>query len=185
MTQRDFFLRVLKTLETLDIPYMITGSVGAMLFSEPRLTNDMDVVVELLAGHVGAIEAAFMPPEYYAPPQDVVRGEIAACRQFNIIHVASGSKVDLILRKNRPYDRQAFLRRQKVPFTEAYDAFSASAEDIILSKLRSYREGESQKHLADIRSLLRVSGETIDRDYLEHWAAEIEVLNLWCGLAGR
>jgi len=185
VTQRDFFLKVLRTLETLDVPHMITGSVGAMLFGEPRLINSMDVVVELSPDHVRAIESTFAPPEYYTPPPEVVRGEIAACRQFNIIHVASGSKADLILRKNKPYDRHAFLRRQKVPFTDVYDAFSSSAEDIVLSKLRAYREGESQKHLTDVRSMLAVSGETIDRGYIEQWATEIGVLDLWRGLVER
>jgi hypothetical protein len=47
VNQEAFFGMVLHALERCGIPYMVAGSVAAMLYGEPRLTNDMDVVVEM------------------------------------------------------------------------------------------------------------------------------------------
>ena len=47
MEQSDLLRYVVDTLETLGIRYFITGSHAAMQYGEPRLTNDIDVVVEL------------------------------------------------------------------------------------------------------------------------------------------
>ena len=47
MNQGEFFSFVIDVLEELDIPYMITGSVASMAYGEPRLTLDMDIVIDL------------------------------------------------------------------------------------------------------------------------------------------
>ena len=47
MELHDLLERLVAVLERLKIPYLITGSVAAMAYGEPRLTNDIDVVVDL------------------------------------------------------------------------------------------------------------------------------------------
>jgi hypothetical protein len=184
MNQKEFFERVLRALERLEIPYMVTGSVGAILFGEPRLTNDMDVVVELPVDAVEPLASAFPPSEFYLPPREAMLSEIEARAQFNLIHVGSGSKVDLILRKDRTFSRTEFARRIRVPFSDGFDATSATPEDIILSKLEYYRMGESQKHLEDVRGMLRVSGRHLDMRYTREWAGKLGLLDILDELQG-
>lgn len=119
MNQKEFFEKVLRALEELKIPYMITGSVGAILFGGPRLTNDMDVVVELPIGAMERLCGEFPPEDFYLPPREVIRSEIDARTQFNLIHVGSGSKVDFIIRKENDFARAEFARRIRVPFLRA------------------------------------------------------------------
>jgi hypothetical protein len=179
VTQREFFEKLLQALDANDIPYMVTGSVGAMIFGRPRLTNDLDVVVELDPKQVDTLARQFDSEDFYFPPREAVREDIARRGQFNILHIRSGSKIDIILRKETAYAREAFARRTRVPFTAHLDAASATPEDIILSKLLFYREGGSEKHLADIQGILVVSGQVLDRAYLARWVDQLGLAAEW------
>ena len=45
----DLFLLYAKRFEALGLQYMVTGSVAGMLYGEPRLTHDVDIVVAATA----------------------------------------------------------------------------------------------------------------------------------------
>jgi hypothetical protein len=177
--QQEFFEHVIRSLEKIGIPYMVTGSVGAMLYGEPRLTNDMDLVVRLTVESVAPLLAFFPSPDFYAPPPEIVRDEIRRQGQFNLIHVGSGSKVDLIIRKSTAFAREEFSRRRVSPFSESLDCQTAAPEDIVLSKLMSFREGGSEKHLRDIRGMLKVSGDEIDLTYVASWVDQLGLTSEW------
>lgn len=53
----DDYLRVLllvgKRLEEAGIPYMLSGSTAMNFYARPRMTRDLDIVVELKATDVG------------------------------------------------------------------------------------------------------------------------------------
>jgi len=55
----------------------------------------------------------------------------------------------------------------------------APIEAVILSKLRYYQMGKSDRHLRDIHQVLRISGDLVDRGVLEQWAARLGVLTEW------
>ncbi len=179
MTQQQFFERVVAALESLEIPYMITGSVGAMLYGEPRLTNDMDVVVMMAPHHIQPLTNAFNEPAFYVPPPETILDAIRQRGQFNLIHVDSGSKVDLILRKQTDFALAEFERRRPVVFTEHIESQSATAEDIIVAKLMYFREGRSQKHLDDIAGMLRTMGDQLDHGYVDSWVARLDLAHEW------
>ncbi|MBI4606075.1 MAG: hypothetical protein HY721_29260 [Planctomycetes bacterium] len=185
MNQQEFFERLLQALARLEIPYMITGSVGAFAYGEPRMTNDMDVVVELPAQKVDALAQEFPPGAFYFPPRDSILAEIRTRGQFNVIHVESGSKVDVILRKDTVFARIEFGRKRSLPFSRGFAADTASAEDIILSKLDFYRKGGSEKHMTDILGMLRVSGATLDLEYLREWSQALGLEDLWRSVQAR
>ncbi|OGV74354.1 MAG: hypothetical protein A3K19_27355 [Lentisphaerae bacterium RIFOXYB12_FULL_65_16] len=179
MTQQEFFEQVLLALDRAGVPYMVTGSVGAMLYGEPRMTNDMDVVIDPDPRQVSVLARAFEGDDFYFPPLDTVFEEIRCRGQFNILHVGSGSKVDLIVRKDTEFARTEFGRRQVVPFSARVDSSSATPEDIILAKLIYYRMGSSQKHIDDIRGILAVSAEVLDLAYLNAWVDRLDLRQVW------
>ena len=43
----ELLQRVVEVLEHLQIPYLVTGVIASIAYGEPRLTNDIDVVVAL------------------------------------------------------------------------------------------------------------------------------------------
>jgi hypothetical protein len=179
VNQESFFEFVLRALERIGVPYMIAGSVAAMLYGEPRLTNDMDVVAELAPDHIEPLLAQFQTDEYYVPSPAFVRSIVANGGAFNVIHVPSASKVDLIIRRRNDFATVEFSRRRSLPFTDGFDAFVATPEDVILSKLLFYREGRSEKHLTDIAGVLRVSAGQIDESYIESWVQRLGLVDGW------
>jgi hypothetical protein len=185
VTQQEFFEVVLATLERLRIPYMMTGSVAAMVHGVPRMTNDLDVIVALLPSHRDAFLSALDSEDFYVPPRESILDEMGYRGQFNIIHIESGSKVDFIFRKNTEFAKEEFGRRRRVQFTQELETVSASPEDVILSKLDFYRMGGSQKHLDDIAGMLQVSGDEIDLDYIDRWAERLDLTIRWAEAKSR
>ena len=87
----ELLQKMVEVLNRLDIPYLVTGSVAAMAYGEPRLTNDIDIVVAIEERHVGGLVAAFPATEFYIS-EEMIREAIQHRRQFNMIHPASGLK---------------------------------------------------------------------------------------------
>ena len=179
MNQQQFFTKVLKTLDKLHIPYMISGSVGAMLYGEPRMTNDIDIIVEMEIKKVQDFLSYFREDKYYHPSLEFIEDAIIRKSQFNIIHLESGSKVDMIIRKETAFARLEFSRKKAIAFTEKFKAFTASPEDIILSKMEYYNLSKSERHITDIVSILIISGNEIDNNYLQDWIEKLNYQDIW------
>ena len=174
----ELLAKVVEAFERLHIPYLVTGSVASMAYGEPRLTNDIDVVAGIRAEHVAGLLAAFPAEEFYLD-DEAVHGAIDHETQFNIIHPASGLKVDVIVRKDTPFDSSRFARARSLRPSESYTAAFASAEDVIIKKMEYYREGGSEKHLRDITGMLRISAAEIDESYIAEWADRLGLRPIW------
>jgi hypothetical protein len=151
------------TLDRLEIPYLVTGSIASTTYGEPRFTNDIDVVVALKGSQEANLCAAFPSPDFYCSPEAVAQA-VRDRFQFNIRHPASGLKVDVIVAGDSDFDRSRLSRGRRLPAGNDFETTFAAPEDVILKKLEYYREGGSEKHLRDIVGILKVQGERIDRD---------------------
>ncbi len=174
----ELLQKVVKTCEDLGIPYLVTGSIAAMAYGEPRFTNDIDIVAGIRPDHIPLFLAAFPQEEFYLN-EDAIRDAIERHSQFNIIHPVSGLKVDVIVRKPTPFDESRFQRAQRIRPTESYEAVFAAPEDVIIKKLEFYLEGGSEKHLRDIASMLKISAGRIDEAYVTEWADRLGVRHIW------
>ena len=161
MEQDELLHHAVQALESLGLRYLVTGSVATIYYGEPRFTNDIDIVVELPANRVDDLCAAFPAGEFYVSAE-AARQAVERHSQFNVIHPASGLKVDLMVASG-----------------------DASPEDVILKTLEYYREGGSEKHLRDIAGVLKISGEQVDRAYIADWAKRLGLLDLWKELLTR
>lgn len=184
MEQADLLKRTIEVLETLRIDYMLVGSVASSAYGEPRLTQDIDVVVDLRADQVARLCAAFCAPEYYVSP-DAAAEAVRQGGQFNIIHPSSGNKIDLILARKDRWGREQFRRRQRAWILPDREGYIARPEDVILSKMEYYREGGSEKHLRDITGILKISPDQVDRDYVGLWAGRLGLTDIWKALLHR
>ena len=178
MEQSELLRYLVATLERLGVSYLVTGSVATIFYGEPRLTNDIDVVIALPADRIAEFCRAFPAPEYYLSEDDA-RAAVGQCGQFNIIHPASGLKVDVLIPQDSAFDRTRFARRTRVKPAADYEASFASPEDVIIRKMEYHREGGSEKHLRDIAGVLKVSGDTLDRAYIGDWASRLGVGEVW------
>ena len=171
------FQNVIESLEKENISYMIVGSLASMVYGEPRLTRDMDLVLDIRASDALKIEKLFCSPEYYCPPHEILTDEIRNRGQFNLLHISSGLKIDIIIKKMTPFDKSRFSRIVRIKLWENLTANVASAEDIIIKKLDFYKEGGSEKHLRDIRGI--ISNTEIDQSYLQKWIKEFRLEDAW------
>src|SRR6266852_5634828 len=122
----------LARLERGGVAYMLTGSLALSYYAEPRMTRDIDVVVEFPGGDSKRLAALF-EPEYSVSEADVERA-LRERGMFNVLHLEKLVKLDLIVRKDEPFRRHEFERRARVRLA-GFDAWIATREDLILSKL--------------------------------------------------
>jgi hypothetical protein len=184
MEQSDLLRYLAEKLETLGLRYFVTGSIASTYFGEPRFTNDIDVVVDLPPSHVTALCNAFPPPEFYLS-EDAVRQAIELRTQFNIIHPASGLKIDVMIPQDTPFDRSRFTRATRITPDVDYQVSFASAEDVIIKKMEFYRDGGSEKHLRDITAILKINGHQIDRTYIANWVTQLGLNAIWSAVVSR
>ena len=156
------------------IAYMVTGSVAVSLYAEPRMTRDVDVVVELQPADDARILDLF-GVEFSCDP-DRIRDAIARRSMFNLIHTEAVVKDDLIVRKDTPYREEEF-RRRRLADIERYGMWVVSAEDLILSKLDWARGSRSELQLRDVRNVVSAQP-GLDWAYLERWAERLALSDL-------
>jgi hypothetical protein len=168
MPEHNLFRIFVSRLNKLSIRYMITGAVASIIYGEPRLTNDIDLVIDLNDDDVEIFADAFPIEDFYCPPIEVIRLEIGRSQRghFNLIHHATGFKAD-IYASGRDELHHWGLKNRKPFDVEDEKFWLAPVEYVILRKLEYYREGESEKHLRDISSIMALSADEIDFKLLE------------------
>lgn len=179
----ELMQRVAEFLEGQGIAYRVVGSLASMAYGEPRFTNDVDILADIGVEHVPPLCGAFPPPEYYLA-EEAARDAIRNPGQFNIIHIPSGIKVDLIVVKQSEYARTELCRGRRLASPGEFDVWFAAAEDVILNKLLYFKESGSPKHFRDIASMLKVQGSNLDRQYIASWAPRLGVEAEWRAASG-
>ncbi|MBU0459561.1 MAG: hypothetical protein KJ771_02025 [Nanoarchaeota archaeon] len=169
LTELDILKDVTGKFDKLGIQYMLTGSLAMSYYVQPRMTRDIDLVVEINSGMIGKIEQMF-ETEYYLFV-DSIKDAIENEFMFNLIHNKSSIKVDCIVRKNEKYRLVEFERRNKIKISD-FHIFIVSKEDLIISKLLWIKEGDSKVQKADVKNLLN-SG--LNEEYLLHWIERLDL----------
>jgi hypothetical protein len=170
MPEADLFLLFVRPLNSLGVRYIVSGSIAAILYGEPRLTHDVDLVVFLRSEDIRRLQEAFPSPAFDVPPADVIAGEVAREQRghFNLIHSDTGFKADFYTSGRDELHAWAFRNARRMEY-RGEAVVLAPPEYVIIRKLEYYREGGSAKHLRDIRSMLAVSGDQLDRPELDAW----------------
>jgi len=183
MEQDDLLRLVVEALERLEIPYLVTGSMATIFYGEPRFTNDIDVVARLESDDVDRLIDQFSADEFYLS-REAARRAVDNASQFNLIHPASGLKVDFMVPTMDPFDQSRFERGRRVHPAAGFEATFASPEDVILKKLQYYRDGGSDKHLRDSAGVLKVS-RGVDRGYIAEWSRRLGLTEIWHRVEAR
>ena len=166
---------VARRLDQAGIAYMITGSMATNFYTVPRLTRDIDIVVELTGEDVNRVVEIFTV-DFYLDRQ-AVEEAINRKSMFNLIHTEYVIKVDFVVRKDSPYRRMEFSRKQKIAVDQQV-LYVVAPEDLILSKLDWAKESRSEVQLTDVRNLLQ-SVKGMDRRYLARWAKHLGIESLY------
>lgn len=175
MTFGELLASIIGRLERAGIPYMVTGSLASSYHGEPRATRDIDIVVdpepEALAGFVDDLLAA----DFYVD-RDVALGALANRSQFNAIG-PDASKVDFIIRRDRPFSWEELSRRQPADLLGTR-GYVTTAEDLVLAKLEWAAASGSERQLSDVAGILAIAG-PLDTAYIDRWAVVLGVDDAW------
>ncbi|HYA62407.1 MAG TPA: hypothetical protein VED66_04345 [Candidatus Sulfotelmatobacter sp.] len=177
MTLEDLLLRLVPALESAEVPYMLTGSVASSAHGMPRSTRDLDIVIAPTRAQLIALMAQFPGSHYYADEQQALEA-LANRSQFNVIDFASGWKVDFIIAEDSEHGRSAMLRRKQIELA-GNAVYVASAEDVIIAKLRWAKQGGSDRQLQDVAGIASTQGSNLDLAYVERWVREFSLQQQW------
>lgn len=175
---------VLALLHRLGIPFMLTGSVAASYHGRPRATHDVDVVIDPTPSQLAALVTELESAGFYVDSESATRA-LGARTKFNAIETRNACKIDLIVRRDRPFSEEEFRRRLIVDLDFAKSVPIVTPEDAILSKLEWARAaGDSDRQLTDAAGVLALNPQ-LDRLYVQRWARELGVDDLWTQISGR
>jgi hypothetical protein len=182
--QSDLLKFAVRQLERIATPYALVGSFASGIWGESRFTQDIDLLIDLKPQQAKQLFDSFPAEDFYVSLA-AVNDAVARCGQFNVIHPASGNKIDFMIAGNSSWTAAQLARRKRVQVLPDLAADVAAPEDVILGKLVYFKEGASDKHLRDIAGILTAGAEAVDRSYIEQHAADLKVLNEWRAVLKR
>lgn len=157
-------------------PYLVVGSVGSTFYGEPRLTMDVDLAVAFSGAHLEKLGQLFPEAEFYVPPKETLREEVERPGgHWNIIHAMTGLKADFYPSGNDAFFRWAWDHRQAARL-EHGEVLYAPAEYILAWKVKWFTQGGGEKHVRDIRRMMELSPQAVDREVLQR---ELGRQGLW------
>ena len=177
MDQLEILRHVVSALEQTNIQYMLVGSYGSSYHGEPRLTYDIDVLVDMHIGQVSDFCERFPISQYYVSEAGLLDA-IQHRFQTTIIHHNTGNKVDLIFPKNNEWGNSQLARRQRAEIANII-TYVADPIDIIIAKMWYYSEGGSDKHLRDVASMLRINPDRVNVHEVKKWADQLGYTAIW------
>jgi hypothetical protein len=175
-TEREFLVDVLARLNSAKVDYMLTGSMASNFWGTPRTTHDLDFVLLLEPSQAPQLIAAF-DSGFFIQDRSV-RSAFEPPYQFNVLDEQSALKADFWLLHENPFEQSAFKRRLSVDLFGT-PAWIATAEDVILHKLYWNRITPSQRQLQDAAGIFVVQADSLDKQYLAHWAKSLGVQQQW------
>jgi hypothetical protein len=177
MSSADPLAQIVEELERAQIPHMLAGSFASSYHGDPRTTHDIDLVIDPNRNNLDRLVSQLDPRHFYVSAEAV--DEAWRRRgQFNVVMMDFGWKADLILCKDRPFSHEEFRRRQPTTIS-GVTLHVATAEDTVLAKLEWAAAGESERQLRDVAGILLMREGELDLDYINRWAAELGIEELW------
>jgi hypothetical protein len=165
---QELLKTVTRLLDQKGIEYMISGSLAVNVYCIPRMTMDIDIVIELNQANLNDFLEIFTTGYYLN--EDTVKQEIRRKGMFNVIDHRSGFKIDFIVRKDTEYRRLEFSRKTRKVLDDI-PVWMVSAEDLIVSKIEWIQKLQSDKQIQDIKMLLTLP--EIDREYIISWCKKL------------
>jgi len=177
MTTADVFGRIVSLLERSAIPYMLTGSFASSYHGAPRATQDIDIVIAPTPDQLATLVRLFPDADYYVNVHAALQA-LHDETQFNVVDIATGWKVDFIIRRTRAFSRTEFERRQLIEL-DRLQLYVATVEDLIIAKMEWAKRGQSARQIEDVAGILKLRFPELDRAYVERWVRELELGQQW------
>ncbi|MDA7888657.1 hypothetical protein N9A86_04695 [Akkermansiaceae bacterium] len=176
-----------------EIPYMVVGSFSSNYHGIPRSTKDADIVMqfdreswEVLSGKL---------PDCLVQESQGSFEMVTATRKEVLRLKDSPFEIEIFHLSEDLFDQERFRRREKVELSSNHHAWLATAEDVIVQKLRWAGAAKRSKDFDDVVNVLlrQASDGALDFRYIKKWCAEhrttelleearVEAGQLWAGV---
>jgi hypothetical protein len=166
MTAVELVERVIRALESHEVPYMAVGSFSSNVYGKPRSTKAADFVIQLGDKNIALI-AQTLGPEFQLEPQMSFE-TITSTTRYRIVHPRSRFLVELFLLSSDPHDQERFGRRVFGDLG-GFSGSVASAEDVVITKLRWSRHEGRSKDLEDVQYVLKYQAGRLDLPHIRRW----------------
>lgn len=172
-------LEVLKTvvqrLNDASIQYIVSGSIAGNFYAQPRMTRDVDIVIQLAHSDIDKIYNLFKD-DFYIDKISVAEA-LKGRGMFNIIHNEKVVKIDFIIAQDTDYERMKF-QRKVIKKIDGINLDLISPEDLILSKLLWAKDSHSELQLKDVKNMISFNRNSLDLNYLKSWADRLSLNSL-------
>lgn len=176
MNQTEALIRFIGDLNSLKIPYMITGAYAVSYFGLPRATHDLDIVVEIMPADIAKVCRKFA--KEYIVDKDMVENAVRYSTHFSIVRAKGDLKVDFWVLKDKANERARFKRCKKISlFGESTHIISA--EDMILTKLEWFKRSKNTKHFDDVVGIIKIQAEKLDMSYITGLLDKLGIKKYW------
>lgn len=164
---------VVVALEESETEYILVGSTAAATWGVVRTTQDVDLVALLSPAQIEKLLARLTDDEFYVPVEEARRSTSGG--SFNVLHPASGGKVDVFV--PTPGDAFTASRMRRRIRANVFDipTWVATPEDVVVAKLAWRRESRSEVQWRDCVEI--VASNDLDREYMTYWASELDVVD--------
>lgn len=152
---------------------MLTGSVAMLRFAQGRMTNDIDIVVQL--SHDDRRRFVDVFGEAYYVPEEKIAGVIERSSMFNVLNNETLIKIDIAMTKPTEFHRHAFQNRERADIW-GVETWSIRRDDLIISKLYWAKDSRSERQMRDVVSIM-MNG--FDAEYVRLWARSLGVDDLF------
>lgn len=173
----DVLRRFVDALESVGVPYMLTGSFASAHYGKYRGTQDVDFVIMPTREQLRALVERFPAPAFYVDMQAAMEA-LRDQGQFNVIDRENAYKADFIIKKDDRFNEEEFSRRVTATVAGVPLAI-ATAEDVILSKLQWSKLGGSLRQIEDATGILDLRSAQLDRPYIESWVERLGLQEQW------
>ena len=166
--EQEFLKEIVARLESMGVPYAITGSIASNVWGTPRTTHDVDILVVLTGADIIPFVKAFSSSYYVSEPavtEAVLRGTM-----FNVLDPSKGVKADFWLTPGDPFSGSMLIRRRRIEIVPGQEAYVGSPEDVLLHKLVWNQLNPSSRQLNDAAGIAAVQAGQLDLVYLREWA---------------
>ncbi len=182
MNHTDALTQFIGDLNSLGVPYMITGAYAVSYFGMPRATHDLDIVVEIKSIDIDKICRKLA--KVYIVDKDMVENAVQDRTRFSIIHDKSDLNIDLWILKETPGEIKKFARRKKVSLFGA-PTYIIAAEDMILTKLEWFKRSKNTKHFDDVVGIVKVQAGKLDKTYITGALEKLGIKKYWQKAVGK
>jgi hypothetical protein len=172
MGETDVIKKIIKDIEKAKIPYLISGGFAVNVWGRIRTTHDLDVIIAITSKDIKALKKIFVPDEFYFS-EEAAKDAVLSKGTFNVIHHETGLKIDFWILQDDIFGKSQIRRRVRTKFL-GQPIYFISPEDLILIKLKWYKESESDRHFFDALSVYQTQ-KRLNKKYLKKWS---ELLNV-------